>query len=180
MTLKELIQRAVDIANLKLTEASQAEQAAEALLPAVFGSVATKAAGSPRLRTTLRRTKTVAVVSGAATLTDDVLTAYIDEANLIDPSDTTKLYSLVSWHLYTTGQLDERLGYFTIKGETLLHVRDPFETYDPSGGMSASLQLTVPCVPEIPALVTDDVNVTDEVADELITALAAALVLAGV
>lgn len=179
MTLKELIQRAVDIANQGLSEASHTEQAAEAHLPAVFHAVGVQAASSFRLRTTLRRTKTLTPVIGVVTLTSDVLTAYIDEAILYDPADITKRYSLISWELMLAGQLDQRLGAFALQGESTLHIVEPFTIYDPISGPGQSLLLTTPCTPAIPTGLTNDVLVIDEVAQQLITALAAALRLAG-
>lgn len=178
MTLKELIQRAVEIANQGLTEAAATEAAAEAHLPAVFHAVGVKAAANERLRTTLRRTKSLVFVSGAVSLPSDVLTAYITEGNLLDPIDKTKLYSLAPWDQLTTGTLDQRLGHFAIEGESTMHVVEPGNVYDPALGPDLSLLLTVPCIPAIPALITGSIAVIDEVADDLTSTLAVALRLA--
>lgn len=177
MILRELIQRAVDIASSRqdtsVTRLSL-ETAAEPMLPLVFSSVAVRLARAERTRTMLRRTKSLSVANGSATLTSDVLTSYISDANLRDATDKTKQYSLTQWDQLVTDQLDPRLGHFAVEGEATLRVVEPNTAYSPTSGPTITLLLTVPCVPAIPAIGAA-VVATDEVVEELISELAAQL-----
>lgn len=151
-----------------------AEETAEALLPRIFNEVGAIAARTERLRTTLRRTKALAVVAGAVELPTDVLTSYIDIANLLDPADITALYSWAPWYQFTTGTLDQRLGYFAVEGESTLHVTEAGTPYSPTTGPTVALLLTIPCIPAIPTI-DAEVVVIAEISDMLITALAESL-----
>lgn len=176
MVLRELIQRAVAVARPgDPISQSVAEQTAEPLLITVFAAVGNKLAGNERTRSQLRRTKILNFVGGPVLLPTDVLSDYIDTANLLDPTDFTKIYSLAPWDQFTSTLLDQRLGYFALEGEGVIHVVEPFTFYNPAAEPTVLLNLTVPCVPVIPLAITDPVPVTDEVAEELVTALAQAL-----
>lgn len=175
MTLQELIDRALSIATAGQDPSTSpflnADAIAEDMLPQVFGTVAIRAASTRHLRHTLRRTKTVAVVSGTVVLPTDTLSAYITDSVLIDPADRTKRYTYLPWDALLGEPLDPRLGHYSIEGESRLWVVEPGEEYAGTGPTAAYL-LTIPCVPEVPASANDTIAVSEEVADELVTELA--------
>lgn len=141
----------------------------EAIMPAVFQAVAEDAAGNPDKRPLLRRTKTIAMVSGTGTIPDDVLTKCFDEATLLDPADLTKLYSWVPDYFDFVGPLDTRLGYFCSSIENTIVQREPGDDYSLATGFTGNMQLTVPCVPEVPALPADQVAVAAVIASDLVS-----------
>lgn len=178
MFYQELLQRAIDIANLGLPEDTAfttAEQAIEPVVRSIFRSVGVAAARTARLRTTLRKTKPLAVVNGVVALSSDVLTPYIDESSLIDAANKTKLYGLCEWHAMTNDELDSRLGHYALEGEATLHVVEPGTVYSPTAGPTVALLLTTPCAPAVPVLIGDPVVATEEVLDLLLAALAEGL-----
>lgn len=178
MTLLELVQRAIDIASLnKDTTVTRLamEVAAEPLVLQAFRDVSANCARQEHKRTLLRRTKSLTLVNGAVALTDDVLTEYITDSNVIDPTDKTKRYSLTPWSQFITDELDLRLGHYAIEGETTLHVIEPGTPYDPAGGPTETLLLTTPCAVAVPTASGNAVVAPAEILDDLIAGLAAAL-----
>lgn len=178
MTLQELIDRALSVASAGLdpsvAQSLTNEIVAEDVLDIVFSEVGVQAARTERLRHTLRRTKVLAVVNGTVALSGDTLTAYIADSVLTDPDDTTKRYSYLAWESFVRDSLDSRLGHYSVQ-ESVLAVVEPGAAYDPTTGPTLSLHLSLPCVPEVPALATDTVAVSEEVADLLVERLAMAL-----
>lgn len=178
MTLKELIQRATDIASQGLDEGTltaNPEEVAEPLLPIVFSEVSHRYAQSEQLQTMLRRTKSLVFANGLVALSSDVITGCIRAANLLDPADRTKLYSYVPWSQLVTGSLDSRLGYFALEGESTLHVVESNTTFDPADGPNITLELTIPCEVEVPTVLANPIVARDEIVDDLLAALATAL-----
>src|SRR5438128_1031698 len=70
-----------------------AQMIAETLFPITSQAVCESAASNPNKRSLLRRSKTVTLVAGQATLTDDVLTKFFGDATLQNTSDLTKHYA---------------------------------------------------------------------------------------
>lgn len=178
MTLNELIQRALDIASKGLdTSVTRLamEVAVEPLLPVVFAQVSANVARDEKQRTQLRRTKSLAFVDGLVTIPDDVLTEYMVDASLVDPTDRTKRYSRAPWRQLVTDELDLRLGHFAVEGETNMRLVEPGTVYDPTTGPTITLNLTVPCSVVVPAAATDQVVAMNEILDDLTVALANAL-----
>lgn len=182
MTLLELIQKAIDGAVYGLDNPAArltAEVAAEALVGPAFQDAGEQCARVERLRSLLRRTKLVAFVNGAATLDDDVLTAYVSESSLLNPLDKTKRYSWVPWETFVKNS-DLRLGTYSIEVGTTIHSTEPQSSYDPAGGPTVSLLLTIPCAPVVPAAIGDTivapVEVTDDIQLRLTTMLRLAIV----
>lgn len=176
MILQELIDRALSIATVGLDPATASlladEVRAEDLLLTVFTQVGVQAAREERLRHTLRRTKTLNVVNGTVQLPSDVLSAYITDSVLYDPTDLTKRYAYLAPEHFVRERLDARLGHYSVVGESGVRVTEPGESYDPFTGPTVELHLTIPCVPEVPATANDAIAVSDEVADDLVAALA--------
>lgn len=179
MTLQELVDRALTIASAgmepSLSPTLNAEMLAEDVMPQVFAEVGVRLAHEERTRHLLRRLKTLAVVNGSVALSADVLSAYITDSVLFDPATITRLYAYLPWEYFSRETLDSRLGHYSV-AESVLYVTQPGSNYVPGSGPTISLSLAIPCVPEVPALATDNVIVTEEVADELTAALAKALV----
>ena len=178
MTLRELIQRAVSIAVQGMDSPvirAAVEVAAEPLVPVILARAGDELASTARMRSLLRRTKLLNFAAGTVQLPDDVLSAHMDDAVLIDPASPANRYSLVSWEELTREQLDFRLGYFAMEGEAILHVVEPDTAFDPTGGPTISLELTIPCSPEVPANIDDEVVVPAEIIDWLVEKLAMAL-----
>jgi hypothetical protein len=175
MMLKELIQRAIDIAQPGIDPLVRAvvELTAEPLLPVVFGEVGDELASHPSTRHLLRRIKTVNVVNGSVALSDDVLTAYACESLLFDPDALDEIYSLTNWQDFLSGQLDSRLGHFLINEGTLFVV-DPGSQYVHSAGPTKDYRLVTPCSLVVPGIAVE-VDVPEEVTDLIIKRLAQSL-----
>jgi len=173
MTYEELIYRMVSQAQRGSEVAERAnldaKAIAEAMIPAIFQAVAEAAAGNNRKRPLLRRTKTVAFTNGSATIPNDVLTNYLCDATLIDSSTLTKRYSWVNDYGEFIRTMDARLGSFNSPIESTLAIREPGVAYAVGSGLTGSRLLTVPCVPEIPILATDPVDVADVIASDLVS-----------
>lgn len=177
MTLKEFIQRAIEMASQNAVDPvnrTAMEVAAEPLLTTVFGEVGDELAASPTAHHLLRRVKSLNVVDGAVTLPDDVLTEYACESSLYDPADVTKRYSLISWSDLIYNVLDQRLGHFAISGDQLVVV-EPDSSYDPDTGPTLTVRFAIPCTPVVPVNITDDIEVSAEVLDRLLNRMAARL-----
>lgn len=173
MILQELIDRAISIATAA-NPTLEPTAVAEDLLLQVFAEVGAQAARDERLRHTLRRTKTVNVVNGSVVLPGDTLSAYIGDSVLIDPADRTKRYTYLPWDALLSEPLDARLGHYSIEGESVMWVVEPGDEYM-GDGPTAALNLTIPCVPEVPASAGATIAVSEEVADLLVAALVRAL-----
>lgn len=153
---------------------------AESLVPSVFQQVGEDAAGDERKRSLLRRNKTVSVSNGSATLDDDVLTAYLEDSTYFDSDDLTKMYS---WVRNFSDFIDSSLadppfsnyGYFTARNGAVLNQREAGELYDPTLGFTGSMTLNIPCVPTRPATASTALDVPDEVLNDLLDVMSAAL-----
>lgn len=175
MILREIIQRAVEIAQPSVDAATRIaiELAAEPLLPVVFGEISDELAGNSMTRHLLRRVKDVNVASGSAALPDDVLTAYACEASLFDPDESDRLYARTDWPDFLSGQLDERLGHFLVN-EATIFVVEPGSQYAHGSGPTSTYKLVIPCSLEIPAI-ANEVDAPAEVTDLIIKRLAQSL-----
>lgn len=145
---------------------------ADTLFPIVSQSVSEAAAADPAKRSLLRRVKTVTLVNGEATLTDDVLTKYFSDATLLG----TNLNQHYAYRDYPdfVRKNDLRLGYFTRNGTTLM-VRDVGQQFTQPLTASGTRTLVVPAVVVKPVLATDDIDAPDEIISDLDTALAESL-----
>jgi len=147
---------------------------ADTLFPVVSQSVSEAAAANDYKRSLLRREKSVTLVAGEATLDDDVLTHYMSDATLIDPSNLNKHYA---WRNYPDfiKRGDRRLGVFTAKGGTLLQVIDPQVGFTVPLVTTGTYTLTIPCVVVKPATATTNVDAPDEILSDIREALSQAL-----
>jgi hypothetical protein len=125
------------------------EVAANSMLGQVFRETALgfTAAG----RSLPRLSKTLTFTNGAATLTDDVLTGSMLDADLYDPEDPAKIYAFVpAWEDFIR-VYDTRVGYFTIRGGASVYVIEPGETYEDGDGIDDTRTLVVAGVPAVPS-----------------------------
>ena len=180
MIYQELIDRAITEAKRGLAPSvaaafDEAEDIAEVLVPTVFAEFSAECARDEHRRTLLATTQDLTVTLGSATLPSDVLTEYFHEATLRDPSDLTKSYSFVPFNEFISGQLDQRLGYFTVELGRTFRMIEAGASFNESGGYTGTPKLTAPSAIPVPALAGATVNVVDEIADDLVTALAMAL-----
>ncbi len=178
LTLQQLIDQAISIANRGVppstSPALSAEMIAEDLVGTVFQQVGQTVAADPTRRSLLRRTKTVAFAAGSATLTGDVLTQYLSESMLYDPTALSAVYSWIpQWEEFVR-MVDRRDGYYCVN-ESTIAVIQPNAVYSPSSGLSGNLSLVTPCAPAVPAAATDAVVIRDELIDDLVMGLADAL-----
>ncbi len=145
---------------------------AESLWPTISQKVAELAASSERKRSLLKRTKTLTVSNGTATLSDDVLTAYLEDSTLYDPSDLTKTYGWIrNWNDFiNTGLSDApfvNYGRYSVSGGVTFGQIEPGETFDPSNGFSGAMTLNIPCVVVKPATQTTAVDCPDEILNDI-------------
>lgn len=177
MTLKELIERAVDIASVAqetgVTKYAL-EAAAEPLLPIVFSEVSERLAASADRHHLLRRANVVAFVNGVVTVPESVFTTYLSESTLYDTADLTAIYSYVPEWSDFIRYADTRLGTYTVN-ESSMYVVQPAAFYANGTGLSGNLTLVMPSVVAVPATIGAAVIARDEVVDDLIAGLAAKL-----
>jgi hypothetical protein len=153
---------------------SNAEFIAQTLFDEVAQSVSEAAAANEYKRSLLRRTKTITLVAGEATLSDDVLTHYVADAELLYPSSLTKHYA---WRDYPdfVRRGDKRIGIFTIIGGVTLQVVDPNQNFTIPLSATGSRLLTLPCVVLKPATADTAVDAPNEILSDLTEALSNAL-----
>ena len=147
---------------------------ADTLFPTVSQGVCEAAAADPSRRDLVRRQKSITLVTGAATLTSDVLVHYIQDSVLLDTANLSKRYA---WRDYPdfVRRGDRRLGIYTVVGAHELQVIDPNQPFTVPLTASGARVLTIPCVVEKPTLATDQVDCTDEILSDLDEALANSL-----
>jgi hypothetical protein len=143
---------------------------AEALLPHVWQVVTERTAKDPKRQHLLRQSKTLTFANGEAPLPDDALS----EALPLLSFDDKELGSLMSWMPYMFDfqrPLRTMLGSYTINESGKLLIRKPGEEYDPVGGHSGDLDVSLIIVPGL----TDPVTAPQEVIDDVIAGVAGAL-----
>lgn len=178
MTFTELIYTAVTNAMRGMKPAiaasSNAEFIAQTLFDEVAQSVSETAAANEYKRSLLRRTKSITLTAGQATLDDDVLTHYIADAELLDTSALTKHYA---WRDYPdfVRRGDKRIGIFTLKGGNMLQVIDPNGNFTSPLTALGTRSLTVPCVVVKPATATTDIDAPNEILSDITEALSNAI-----
>lgn len=176
MTVKELIERACEIANVGIDPAKSPdlESLAEPLISPVFNALAQDCAGDERRRLLTRLTKTVAFTNGAGSLSSDVLTTCLDDSVLTDDADLTAGYSYVrEWDDFIN-TFDQRLGYYTVNQSTITVVQ-PNNSYVIGSGLTGNLSLLTPCVWAIPTDLVTNISIRDELLDDLVNRLGLAL-----
>lgn len=149
----------------------------EDFVSSVFQRVGANCAKDEHKRSLLRRSKTVTLANGQATLTSDVLTEYKEDSTLYDASDLTKEYSLIrEWGDFIQPRTGWMLwqGIYSMNGVTI-SVVEPNANFDPTTGITADRTLVIPCVPVIPASASTAVDVVPEIENELVEELAIAL-----
>ena len=145
---------------------------AESLWPSISQKVGELAAGSERKRSLLKRTKTLTVTNGTATLDDDVLTAYLEDSTLYDPADLTKTYGWIrNWNDFINPGLSSQpfanYGRYSVSGGVTFGQVEPGAVFDPSSGFTGSMTLNIPCVPVKPATQTTALDVPDEILNDI-------------
>lgn len=177
MTYRELIYASVNNAMRNLDPPASpnvdAEGIAETLFPVVSQEVSEAAAADPYKRSLLRRTKTVLLSAGLATLSDDVLTKYFTDATLLKTDNLSFKYSYRDYPDFIRRN-DLRLGYFTRNGTTLM-VRDPNQAFTQPLTATGPRDLVVPCVIVRPSTADADIDGPEEVISDLQDALSEAL-----
>ena len=180
MTFQEFISSSCQMA-LSGVDANQSqpldmEMTAEALVPTIFQQVALSAAADPDKQSLLRRTHTVTLTSGVGTLPGEVLTQRLNSATVIDPDDDTvaqDMSYIPQWFDFLEAKdYENRLGYWTVKGDDEIHYIRPTDTVETKNG---DIDITVASVPAIPATSGATLVVPDEILSDLQAALANAL-----
>jgi hypothetical protein len=148
----------------------------EALVQSVFQQVAKDCADDPQRQSLLRRTFTVTLTNGVGTLPDQILTACITGSTVDVGSDPTigPLMSFTPWVSFL-GPSDNRLGYYSVRGDHEFYWVDPGDTFTPGNGRTGDINYTGPSVSDIPAASTDPVEVPGEIFSDLVQALATAV-----
>lgn len=177
LTLQQLVDEAIFQAKRTLNPTvvvTNLDPIAKSLLAQVFQQVGIDCAKDERKRSLLRREKTLTFANGVETVSADVLTQYKEDSLLYDPADATAEYSLCrEWFDFVRSD-DRLIGRYSFNGDTI-GILEAGEVYDPADGTDGDRTLVIPCVPGIPALATDPVDVVDEVASDLVSALVESL-----
>ena len=149
-----------------------AQGMAEAQMPVVLQAVAENAASDQRKRGLLKQTVTVPFVNGTGTIPAYVLTKWMEDGTLFDPTDVTITYS---WVRNFSDFMDalrngpySSYGYYSIIGGDSLALTEPGVAYDPTTGLTGNRSLNVPTVPVIPAVDTDPLIAPDEILSDVI------------
>jgi hypothetical protein len=177
MTLKELIQRAIDVASNNRDMSAMKgsiETVAEPMLALIFANVSARVAADSGRRSFLRRTNTLTFTNGVAPIPETVLTQYLCESLLLDTALPTSRYSWISQFSELVRVSDPRLGYYSANESSMFLVQ-PAAIYAPGVGLSGTLALTTPCSIAMPTVITDPVVVRDELIDDLVEELATAI-----
>ncbi len=143
---------------------------AEALLPHVWQIVTERSAKDPKRQHLFRQTRTLAFTNGEAPLPDDALSEALPLLSFDDP----EIGPLMSWIPYMFDfqrPLRTMLGSYTINESGKLLIRRPGEDYDPQGGFSGNLDVSLIITPGL----TDPVTVPQEVIDDVVAGVAGAL-----
>lgn len=150
---------------------------ADTIFNEVAQSVSETAAADEYKRSLLTRTKSITLSSGLATLTDDVLTKFMPDAVLYDPTSATTLMKKYAWRLYPdfVRRGDKRLGVFSLQGGSTLVVIEPNANFTVPLTASGTRTLVIPCAVVKPAAATDDVDCPEEVISDLTEALSETL-----
>lgn len=179
VTLQALADRAMSLASINLATDPQAlSMVTEDVLINVFQDVGIALAASRDTRHLLRVSQIVAFVNGTVALPAGVLTQYANEGSLQDTTDNTtinKRYSFEPKWAEFVRQWDQRLGYWTIQGYSIF-VIEPNTSYDPNTGLSVSLMLTSPTIPQVPVTPGAVLSYPDEVVTRLVIGTANAIV----
>ena len=175
ISYQQLVDNAIDMAAHGQPDSvlQNLEAVAESNISQIFQSVGEAAANNENKRSLLRRVKTVTLVAGEDTLTDDVLTAYFSDATLVHNADLSKKYAYRDYQYFISAPKSQ-IGLFTRNGTTLM-VREPNQAYVVPLTATGARSLAVECIPVRPTLATDIVDVPDEIGSDLVEALAQVL-----
>ena len=177
MTYAELIYSSVNNAMRNIdppvSPNLDAEGIAETLFSGVAQGVSEAIATDPYRRSLLRRTKSVTLTAGQATLSDDVLTGYFSDAVLLNTSNLNSHYAYRDYPDFIRRN-DLRLGYFTRNGMTLM-VRDPQQAFTQPLTATGARALVVPCMIIKPATANTAIDGPEEALNDLEDALSEAL-----
>ena len=168
-TLQEIVDRAIDIAAGAIDGPLQnADMLAQSLLPTALHMETTRSALDPYTRTLFRRALTISITNNVGNFPDEALTAYACTADVIDENGDNAGYSHYNTFLRSP---DPRMAHWAVRQGTEIH-------YLPVGGgaYSNDIEVTIPCVPEIPALATDQIVMPEEAVDGVVETLARLLV----
>lgn len=175
MTFQEFIYTSITNAQRGgMKSSSNAEFIVQTLFDEVAQSVSEAAAANEYKRSLLRRTKTLTLAAGQATLTDDVLTHYVADAELLNPTNLTMHYA---WRDYPdfVRRGDKRIGIFTLSGGTTFQVIDPMKNFTIPLVTSGTRLLTIPCTILKPASATTAIDAPSEILSDLVEAMSNAL-----
>jgi hypothetical protein len=168
------LQQVVDIA-CERSGAPDAEARAEALLEQACGEAADYFASDVTRAGAVTETKSVALVSGSATLDGDVYLARIEQGRLYDPADLSKRYVFLRrWEDFTDPAKDARQGYWTVVGQALYSI-EPAAAYEEGAGATQAMKLSCVTSPEVPATDSTAWTEPDEVVEMVIESLAGML-----
>lgn len=143
---------------------------AETLLPHIWQIVTEKTAKDPKRQHLLRQKKTLTFTNGVAPLPDDALTESLSTLTFND----LEIGPLMSWfpHMFDFQRPGRvMVGAYTINESGNLLIRKPGDNYNPQGGHSGDLEVTLIIVPGL----TDPVTVPDEIIDDVIAGVAGAM-----
>lgn len=157
------------------------EMIAESLVSNVFRSVTLAINGDPDKRAILRRSNTIALVTGVGTLTPTILIECLPGATLTDPDDAQiaqDMSYVPDYYDYLEAQgYETRLGYWTVQansttGNTIRYIRPNDVGVETKTG---NIVLTVVTVPTIPATSATTLDAPQEFIDLATDTLAKAL-----
>jgi hypothetical protein len=166
VTYQQYIDRAVDIASGATQNALQdATTLAQSLVPETWNVMAQQLSRTARTRMLLRRTINMAVSDGVGVLPSYGMAEFAWEADVVDKDG--EIASYVTYDLFIR-PLDPRIAHFSFKKGVELHYLPVDGEIGVYGG---NLEVTIPCVPEVPGQPTILIAWPDEVIDDAVRML---------
>lgn len=124
----------------------------ESIMPSVLQDITQKyARGDSNQQSLLRQTHTITLTNGVGTIPAEVLTTLVWGSNVYVDDDPTvgPLMSYTPWISFIN-PADDRLGYYSIRGNDEFYWADPGESY-PDLTRDGQVSLTIATVLSIPA-----------------------------
>lgn len=174
MTGNEILARSRVVASQTMTDATQSSvidsrPALRSLLNSCIRETVRAKAKDPNFIQSINVKNTIAITASAGTLPDTIIRQFLRQANWADDDG-----SFISWFDYpvdvASGQNFTQLGYVSLSGDTLTY------TAPNSASYTGNLYCTVPSYPVFPASMATDIPMTDEVAEDVISLMALAIV----
>lgn len=178
LLLQELIERSCEEAEHQLGTQEDLTQVANAYALEAAKELSDEVAGDEQRRPMLMQAKTLTVIAGVATLTDDVLVEYLDDAEVYDPADLTKEYGRTKQRVdfrAEKGAVGTLSGCWIVEGQTYSQL-EPGKSFSGTLEFTGSITLEAICSIGLPASATTAITIHPQLEDDLVSKLTSKIV----